>query len=453
MRDGLGAIRPNGGTDLRQQPHDRGRAAAPELGGAEAHHPVHRRLHRRRRLRRARRRGRRALRRTRASRSRSSPPARAPPTDLEEIAEAGHGRFYPGRDLQEIPQLMMEEAVLASRDFVNEGEFLPEITSGADVVAELTESPPLLGYVATTSKPQASTLLRIGPDRDPLLATWQLGLGPGDVVDVGRVGAVVAAVGGVGRLRRVLVRRRARHVRHRRRRHRRAGPGRRRRAAGHRRAGGRLRRRRVGDGPRHRARPPADRGAARAQRPRRVHRRGAGRRRRHATPSARRSAPPTARRRRRARRWPRCRTRPSSSRASPTRPRSPRCPTATGGRGAIAAEQAFDEADLAGRPHATSTWRRGSCSPPACCGRSRSALSRLNLRGAAVAASARHGVAMVRWAASRLRPPPVEAGGDSASERRSRCARSPPRGPRHRWRRRRPSARCCSASRRSARSG
>lgn len=96
---------------------------------------------------------------------------------LEDIAEAGHGRFYPGRDLQSIPQVMMEEAVLASRDFVNEGEFLPEIVSGADVVAGLTESPPLLGYVATTSKPQASTLLRIGPDRDPLLATWQFGLG------------------------------------------------------------------------------------------------------------------------------------------------------------------------------------------------------------------------------------------------------------------------------------
>lgn len=96
---------------------------------------------------------------------------------LEAIAEAGGGRFYPGRDLQEIPQLMMEEAVLASRDFINEGEFLPEVTSNAEVVAELTESPPLLGYVATTAKPLASTLLRVGPDRDPLLTTWQVGLG------------------------------------------------------------------------------------------------------------------------------------------------------------------------------------------------------------------------------------------------------------------------------------
>ena len=97
--------------------------------------------------------------------------------DLEQIAEAGGGRFYPGRDLQQIPQLMMEEAVLASRDFITEGEFLPEITSDADVVADLTATPPLLGYVATTAKPLAATLLRIGPDRDPLLATWQLGLG------------------------------------------------------------------------------------------------------------------------------------------------------------------------------------------------------------------------------------------------------------------------------------
>ncbi|MBA2280320.1 MAG: VWA domain-containing protein, partial [Acidimicrobiia bacterium] len=97
--------------------------------------------------------------------------------DLEDIAIAGHGRFYPGRDLQSIPQVMMEEAILASRDFINEGSFLPEVTSNDEVVADLSAAPPLLGYVATTAKPQAATLLRIGPDRDPLLTTWQVGLG------------------------------------------------------------------------------------------------------------------------------------------------------------------------------------------------------------------------------------------------------------------------------------
>ena len=97
--------------------------------------------------------------------------------DLQAVAEAGQGRFYPGRDLQQIPEIIMDEAILASRDFVNEGEFLPTIKSSLPVVANIEASPPLLGYVATTAKPSALTLLEIGPDRDPLLTRWQVGLG------------------------------------------------------------------------------------------------------------------------------------------------------------------------------------------------------------------------------------------------------------------------------------
>ena len=97
--------------------------------------------------------------------------------ELEAIAVNGQGRFYPGRDLQQIPELIMEEAVIASRDFITEGEFFPEITSSSEVIDNLATSPPLLGYVGTTEKPTARTLLRIGPDRDPLLTTWQVGIG------------------------------------------------------------------------------------------------------------------------------------------------------------------------------------------------------------------------------------------------------------------------------------
>jgi hypothetical protein len=96
---------------------------------------------------------------------------------LADVATAGQGRFYPGRNLQQVPEIIMEEAVLASRDFVNEGEFFPVVTSTQPVVRELAESPPLLGYVATTAKGGATTLLQIGPDEDPLLARWQVGLG------------------------------------------------------------------------------------------------------------------------------------------------------------------------------------------------------------------------------------------------------------------------------------
>lgn len=97
--------------------------------------------------------------------------------ELAAIAEAGGGRFYPGRDLTRIPEILVQESILASRNFINEGEFLPVVTDTSPVVDSLVESPPLLGFTATTSKPTARTLLRIGPEQDPLLATWQVGFG------------------------------------------------------------------------------------------------------------------------------------------------------------------------------------------------------------------------------------------------------------------------------------
>ena len=97
--------------------------------------------------------------------------------ELQPIAVAGGGRFYPGRDLNRIPEILTQEAIIAARDFVTEGEFLPIITSASPVVASLSESPPLLGYVATTAQPTARTLLAIGEENDPLLVSWQVGLG------------------------------------------------------------------------------------------------------------------------------------------------------------------------------------------------------------------------------------------------------------------------------------
>lgn len=97
--------------------------------------------------------------------------------DLSGIADAGGGRFYPGRDLQAVPDIIADEAVLASRDFIQEGSFVAQRTSRADPVAGLTEVPPILGYVATTARPLATTHLRVGEEGDPLLASWQIGLG------------------------------------------------------------------------------------------------------------------------------------------------------------------------------------------------------------------------------------------------------------------------------------
>ncbi len=97
--------------------------------------------------------------------------------ELKAVADAGRGRFYPGRDLQEIPRILAEEAVLASRSLIVEGEEVPRVVGGLAPVRNLKEAPALLGHVATTARPQAEVGLRVGPDDDPLLATWQAGLG------------------------------------------------------------------------------------------------------------------------------------------------------------------------------------------------------------------------------------------------------------------------------------
>ncbi len=97
--------------------------------------------------------------------------------DLEQLAEAGRGRFYPGRDLDEIPEIFVNESRLASRSYITEGEFFPVVTSSSETVANLTESPALLGYIAATPKPTSDVMLQVGSMGDPLLATWTLGLG------------------------------------------------------------------------------------------------------------------------------------------------------------------------------------------------------------------------------------------------------------------------------------
>ncbi len=97
--------------------------------------------------------------------------------DLEPVAEAGGGRFYPGRNLEQIPDIIVQETVTASRSFVTEGQFVPTVTSSADSVSGLTETPILDGYIATTPKSLARVDLRVGPDNDPLLASWRTGLG------------------------------------------------------------------------------------------------------------------------------------------------------------------------------------------------------------------------------------------------------------------------------------
>ena len=91
--------------------------------------------------------------------------------------------------------------MLASRDFVNEGEFFPKIVGQGPAVDTLPETPPLLGYLATTAKPTAEVQLRIGAEDDPLLASWRVGLGRVTAWTSDASAALVEELGGLGRLR------------------------------------------------------------------------------------------------------------------------------------------------------------------------------------------------------------------------------------------------------------
>ncbi|CAN5814316.1 VWA domain-containing protein [soil metagenome] len=95
---------------------------------------------------------------------------------LRRMADIGGGRFYPGQNLASIPEIFVEETLMAARGLINEGDFVATLGAPSPVTEGLESAPPLRGYVATKAKATASTSLLIGPG-DPLLASWQRGLG------------------------------------------------------------------------------------------------------------------------------------------------------------------------------------------------------------------------------------------------------------------------------------
>lgn len=95
---------------------------------------------------------------------------------LERLAEGGNGRYYFTDEFTDLPEIFAKETVLAGKEFINNRSFYPEqqdasaILSGIDAVTELD------GYISTTAKPRASVAL-VSDREEPILATWQYGLG------------------------------------------------------------------------------------------------------------------------------------------------------------------------------------------------------------------------------------------------------------------------------------
>jgi uncharacterized membrane protein len=97
---------------------------------------------------------------------------------MQSMAGWGHGRFYQSNSLQDVPQIFLKETREALKPWIVEGQIAPQLASLADVIpgVPLDSFPTISGYVATTPRAAADIVLK-SPQGDPLLATWQYGLG------------------------------------------------------------------------------------------------------------------------------------------------------------------------------------------------------------------------------------------------------------------------------------
>ncbi len=97
---------------------------------------------------------------------------------LEQIAQAGGGRAYFTNDFYSIPQIFTREALRASNSMLIERLVTTSQIADDESLLELDgdDLPPLGGYVATTARDTAKTIL-ISDAGDPILAKWRSGLG------------------------------------------------------------------------------------------------------------------------------------------------------------------------------------------------------------------------------------------------------------------------------------
>lgn len=98
--------------------------------------------------------------------------------ELEHLSHLGGGRFYIVDDMRELPRIFTQETIEASRSAVVEEAFAPRLGAASPVTdgIDFGSAPALGGYVVMNARERASVLLGAA-DTDPLLVTWQFGVG------------------------------------------------------------------------------------------------------------------------------------------------------------------------------------------------------------------------------------------------------------------------------------
>jgi len=97
---------------------------------------------------------------------------------LEKLAKWGQGRSYYTDEAAMLPRIFVRESILAGRSAILEEPFFPRQVGPGEFIKgiDAKNMPMLLGYVVTVPKKRAQLILQTH-QKDPLLASWRVGLG------------------------------------------------------------------------------------------------------------------------------------------------------------------------------------------------------------------------------------------------------------------------------------
>ena len=97
---------------------------------------------------------------------------------LEQIIEAGDGRIEMIDDLAQLPRFFLNETHLVQQSPLVEDLIHVRVAKRVEAIegTDLASAPPLHGYVSTTAKPTAETIL-VSERDEPILARWRFGAG------------------------------------------------------------------------------------------------------------------------------------------------------------------------------------------------------------------------------------------------------------------------------------